>query len=315
MEDRQKHQVTLPVRLLRFALVTGFLPISLVALAAAQTGAPGPVAGTGIAAHSSAPGGSVSHMGSGRRAPSHLAPGNNGIGRANPAHSSYGRPSTFGNTADIFSNPGAFSTQPGYIAPPRPSFELPRDPHPTFEVPRYSGVQPYLQNNSNSRQNFGALPYYGGYFPGYIDPGYTGSFDQYGSGYDQNGGYGDEQQNGPSPSGQYADQSRPPYNGPYGQRPAPPEGYPNRYQRPPAEEQTSANPGPITNGLDHPEVTLIFNNNRPEEQVKNYAVTSTTLFILDGTKRRQIPISELDIPKTVEKNQENGIEFTVPGHH
>ncbi len=321
MSYRQIFEAALPIRLASFVLVTACLQLSLAAQATHGTG---PVAGTGIAPHAAAPAGRTA------------APSNHGAAaRIGPARSGQTRPSSSSNGAGYGNGPSDLSASgtlsgpsiippPGdYIAPPRTSYELPRDPHPTFEVPRYSGVQPYFQGNTNYVQNYGygGLPYAYGGFPGFIDPGYISGYagsdaGQQGpgqQGYDSNGGYADAGQGGPY-AAEDGPAGRPPYYPANGQPAALPGPYSaGPYQRGPYQEPATVSNGPITDGLDHPEVTLIFNNGRPTEQVKSYALTRTTLFILDGEKRRQIPLSELDIPKTVQKNQEAGIDFTVPG--
>jgi len=59
-------------------------------------------------------------------------------------------------------------------------------------------------------------------------------------------------------------------------------------------------------------VTLIFRNGRAPEQIHNYLLTPTTLTILDQPYR-QIPLDQIDIAATVEKNREAGVDFRIPG--
>ena len=61
-----------------------------------------------------------------------------------------------------------------------------------------------------------------------------------------------------------------------------------------------------------PQVTLLFKDGRPSQQVQNYALTRTTLYVLDGLRRRDIPLEELDLPGTEQANREAGIDFAVP---
>jgi len=63
---------------------------------------------------------------------------------------------------------------------------------------------------------------------------------------------------------------------------------------------------------DQPEVTLLFKDGRPPQQVKNYAVTQTTLYVLDGSRRHEIPLDQIDLPQTVRANREAGVDFEVP---
>lgn len=59
-------------------------------------------------------------------------------------------------------------------------------------------------------------------------------------------------------------------------------------------------------------VTLVFNNGRPPEQIQNYLATRTTLTVIDGTRRRDIPVAELDLAATVKANRDAGIDFQLP---
>jgi hypothetical protein len=59
-------------------------------------------------------------------------------------------------------------------------------------------------------------------------------------------------------------------------------------------------------------VTLVFKDGRPNEQIWNYMVTRTNLYIHDG-RTRVIPIDDIDIAATQKANQESGIDFQVPG--
>lgn len=66
-------------------------------------------------------------------------------------------------------------------------------------------------------------------------------------------------------------------------------------------------------GADNQEmVTLVFNDGRPPEQIQNYMLTPTTLYVLDGY-RRVIPLNELDVEATREVNLQAGDDFRVPG--
>jgi hypothetical protein len=85
----------------------------------------------------------------------------------------------------------------------------------------------------------------------------------------------------------------------YGQGPAPR----------PAYQPRAAAPAPIP---DQPETTLLFKDGRPPQQVQNYAVTSTTLYVLDGERRRAIPLDEIDLPQTEKTNRDAGLDFEVP---
>jgi hypothetical protein len=66
---------------------------------------------------------------------------------------------------------------------------------------------------------------------------------------------------------------------------------------------------------DQPTTTLIFKDGRSPAQVHNYALTATTLYALDGDTRKEIPLSALDVPATVEANRAAGVDFALPTSH
>ncbi len=58
-------------------------------------------------------------------------------------------------------------------------------------------------------------------------------------------------------------------------------------------------------------VTLIFNNGRAPEQIRNYALSRTTLYVTDG-RPREIPLDQIDLPTTERINHDAGIRFQLP---
>jgi hypothetical protein len=58
-------------------------------------------------------------------------------------------------------------------------------------------------------------------------------------------------------------------------------------------------------------VTLVFKDGRPPEQVHNYLMTRTTIYVQDE-HRRSIPVDQLDLAATAKTNQDAGIDFQVP---
>jgi hypothetical protein len=57
--------------------------------------------------------------------------------------------------------------------------------------------------------------------------------------------------------------------------------------------------------------TIVFRDGRPTEQIHNYALTQTTLYVLDQSKR-DIPLDQIDVAATEKVNRNMGIEFQVP---
>jgi hypothetical protein len=59
-------------------------------------------------------------------------------------------------------------------------------------------------------------------------------------------------------------------------------------------------------------VTLVFKDGRPPEQIHNYILTRTTLFVRDQHARK-IPTDQLDLAATAKVNQDAGVDFQLPG--
>jgi hypothetical protein len=58
-------------------------------------------------------------------------------------------------------------------------------------------------------------------------------------------------------------------------------------------------------------VTLIFKDGRPSEQIHNYAMTSTMLYVLD-TPHRNISLNQLNLSATKKLNDDAGVNFQLP---
>lgn len=61
-----------------------------------------------------------------------------------------------------------------------------------------------------------------------------------------------------------------------------------------------------------PPTVLIFRDHHQQE-VTDYAIYGNTLLALDPNQRSRIPLSELDLPATVQANEARGLDFRVPG--
>jgi len=59
-------------------------------------------------------------------------------------------------------------------------------------------------------------------------------------------------------------------------------------------------------------VILIYKDGRPPEQIQNYLATRTSITILDGGRRRVVPVDALDIPATIRANRQTGVDFKLP---
>ncbi|MGD0797029.1 MAG: hypothetical protein ABR910_04825 [Acidobacteriaceae bacterium] len=74
---------------------------------------------------------------------------------------------------------------------------------------------------------------------------------------------------------------------------------------PPVAEQPQAEPEP------EDAVTLVFKDGRLTEQIHNYLLTRTTLYVQDG-RRREIAVGDLDLAATAKANREAGVDFQLP---
>ena len=81
-----------------------------------------------------------------------------------------------------------------------------------------------------------------------------------------------------------------------------------QYEPPPGNPSYASPAPPPTN---EEGVKLVFKDRRPPEEIHNYALTPTTLFVLDQ-RRRDIPIGEIDLAATEKVNRDAGVNFQLP---
>ena len=88
--------------------------------------------------------------------------------------------------------------------------------------------------------------------------------------------------------------------------------YQQQAQLPPWQPEPLAAPlAPEAAPASEQAVTLVFKDGRPAEQIHNYLLTRTTLYV-DDRHHRAIPTEELDLVATAKANQEAGIDFQLP---
>jgi len=225
--------------------------------------------------------------------------GHGGFSGGGASHSSSGFHGSFSVPASHgFSSPNrgpaGFAPRPGgrQFMAPRGAQAFNRMQRPGLSG--YRGRAPYQGASADSRRH--RRPYispyrtaygYGG--PGWVAPYYL-SYPNFGyddSGDDQTAYQGYDQQ---GPDQQYDQQAD-------NQPPANP--YPPAYAAPQAVQQPQE------------AVTLIFKDGRPPEQIHNFILTGSTLFVGDR-RSRQIPVDELDLMATARVNQEAGVDFRLP---
>jgi hypothetical protein len=183
-------------------------------------------------------------------------------------------------------------------------------PHSFTSAPRYMGSSPLsmapgVRRNgpANYRTRPAYSPYRRPYLPPYhsrvhfVAPVWTGWIGPGFPGYPDTTGYDDLA----TPSN-YAEpyDSQPPYESQL----APFNPYP---------------PYPASVELSHPSsalesedaVTLVFKDGRPPEQIHNYVLTHTTLYVRDQ-HHRDIPLDQLDLAATQRLNHDAGVDFKLP---
>ena len=58
--------------------------------------------------------------------------------------------------------------------------------------------------------------------------------------------------------------------------------------------------------------TVIVLRNGSQLSVRNYAIIGPTMWILNESTAKKIPLTDLDIPATEAANVKNGIDFRLP---
>ena len=61
-----------------------------------------------------------------------------------------------------------------------------------------------------------------------------------------------------------------------------------------------------------PATVLIFRD-RHQQEVQNYAIVGSTLWVFGEQRTQKVPLSDLDIAATTKANDEHGVDFRIPG--
>lgn len=253
--------------------------------------------------------------------------------RSAPAfHGSFAPRPAFGyNPAPFTHAPVGYPSRSRTIAPPVRYPMAPPVHRPIFYQPNHGGPL-----HTTHRFFFHSYPYFSYLF--YPSAIYVPSGDLFDDSFD-------DFDNPPQPPPDYSSNYPPGYNSyppgdssPYAQpapepdssygypQPAPAApypysapGYPPSAPQPPSAPlpPSAPQPPPSTPEMQYvpgsaDTVTLIFKDGRPPEQIQNYLATRTTLTILDNGHRREIALSDLDIPATMKANRQTGTDFELP---
>lgn len=202
----------------------------------------------------------------------------------------------------------AVQTNPSDIlsGAPQPTWELPKNITPHWEIPPYNNVQPNpVQGNPRypSSVGYGAPPYYS-----FVDPyavtnagAFDASTENGASQIDQGGSHARRRYtpSGVSPTSEETEQhvsGRTPYH--------------------PGRDAKNNNPGveaDQTDGLEHPEITLVFKDGRPAKKVRSYVLTGSKILAIENGHQSVIPIADLNLSATMEQNRAAGVDFALPG--
>jgi len=107
----------------------------------------------------------------------------------------------------------------------------------------------------------------------------------------------------------FADESAANESAPQYEEQQPEESEPTVYREDYEPTVEAPQPSPVV-GSESP-TTIVFKDGRPSEQIHNYALTPTMLYVLDE-QRRDIPLAQVDLAATEKVNRNAGIEFQVP---
>lgn len=150
-------------------------------------------------------------------------------------------------------------------------------------------------------------------FPYVIDPGFYDWGDTGDDAYNDQGGA-----NPYIPDANSGDYGQPypagapgPYNG-IPPNPAAP------YSQPPEHAPASGGARPAYRDSNSPsapqeQLTLIFNNGRQPQTMRNYMMNAKILTDMDSNHYERIPLDEIDLAATAQVNRAHGVEFQVPG--
>jgi hypothetical protein len=68
---------------------------------------------------------------------------------------------------------------------------------------------------------------------------------------------------------------------------------------------------PLPEPDDASAVTLVFKDGRPTEQIRDYMLTRTTLYVQEK-RLREIAVTDLDLAATEKVNHDAGVDFQLP---
>jgi hypothetical protein len=203
-----------------------------------------------------------------------------------------------GFNAGAHFSPSPIMTPRNFSAPPQYRWRVaPRygNQPPAPSPDHHHHRSPYPGNHYKYRAPY--VPYFYARST-YLVPGLLNSYWDY-----PDNSYSDDQ------SAAYSNSSQQPVEDNGGYSPEPPAPYEPQQ----AQDVPPPPPGPIE-PLPQASVTLIFKDGH-SQQIRNYAMTKTTLYILDEAasgRRPEISLDQIDLLATKHANQEAGVDFAMP---
>lgn len=217
---------------------------------------------------------------------------------------SFGRSPSFGSFGSR-GNFGSYGSR-GYSYGSRMTWRAPARGFATPTRPGY-GIADRSRNGGYGRDRYRSAYRGSGYgYPGnswYVLPWELGYPDFYG--YDNGSWVGQSDEAAPQQDQSYQD---PGYDA------APQGDYRPPYGDASAGSWAGRAPAAQSQVADEPALTLVFNDGH-QQSIRNYALTSNYLLVLDDTgagRAQRIPLSEVNLPATQQAAQSAGLDFTPP---
>ena len=81
---------------------------------------------------------------------------------------------------------------------------------------------------------------------------------------------------------------------------------PSRPMRRPAQPAAS-------NEAENDPATVLIYRDRHQREVRNYAIVDDMIYVFTPQRTERVPLSVIDVPATVQANQDRGVDFRLPG--
>jgi hypothetical protein len=86
----------------------------------------------------------------------------------------------------------------------------------------------------------------------------------------------------------------------------------SRERRQPVKEEPVARVEPAA--IPDPEPIIVIFKDGRQKEIKNYAIVGDTLYDLGAAVSHKINLDDVDLKATINKNEERGVEFSLPAN-